>query len=59
LEIGVEMERGVKYSCMYEAWNGLVLIEECQFPLYANSTKYFPQVPHWSTYILNIISFKV
>jgi len=54
------MEKGVKYFCIYKAWNELVLMEECQFPLYANSTKYFPEVPdQWSTYILNIISFKV
>jgi hypothetical protein len=23
LEIGIEMEKGVKYSCMYKAWMGL------------------------------------
>jgi hypothetical protein len=37
LEIGVEIEIGVKYSYPYKACNGLVLMEECQLPLYTNS----------------------
>jgi hypothetical protein len=29
LEIGVEIEKGIKYSYPYKACNGLVLMEEC------------------------------
>ncbi len=54
LEIGVEIEKGVKYSYPYKACNGLVLMEECQFPLYTNSN--FQVHCGWPTHILNISS---